>query len=67
MRMSHETHEDDGTNHDYLEDDVDIDDLSFRRQISTTVHCDADSDGGEGNAKPLHVQIIKLDVEILIT
>lgn len=59
--------EDDDTNHGYLEEDVDIDDLVVLSSNIDNLEGDADSDGGEDNAKPLHVQIAELEVEILTT
>ena len=49
-------YEDDGTNHDNLEDDVDIDNFT---PLSSNI------DGGEDAPKPLHVQIAELEVQIL--
>ena len=65
VRMSQNIYEDDDTNHDYLENDVDIDDLVIPSSNVDNLVGDDDSDGGKENAKPLQVQIAELEVEIL--
>ena len=49
------TFEDDGTNHDYLEEDVDIDNFAPPSSNIDNIGGDADSDGGEDALKPLQV------------
>ena len=58
-------YEDDGTNHDYLEEDVNIDNFAppFLNINDLGVH--ADNDRGEDAPKPLQVQIAELKVQIL--
>ena len=55
-------YEDDDTNHDYLEEDVDINNFAppYRRPWG-----DTDSDGGEDAPNSLQVQIAELEVQIL--
>ena len=65
VRMSQDTYEDDDTNHNYLEKDVDIDDIVVPSSNTMDLGGDGDSDEGEGNAKPLQVQMVELEVEIL--
>ena len=59
------TFEDDGTNHDHLEEDVDIDNFAPASSNIDNLGGDADSDGGEDAPKPLHVQIAELEIQIL--
>ena len=47
------TYEDDGTNHDYLEEDIDIDNIAPPSSNIDNIGGDAESDGGEGAPKPL--------------
>ena len=65
VRMSQDTREDDDNNHDYLEEDVDINDPVIPSSSTVVLRGDCDNDGGEGNAKPLQVQMAELEVEIL--
>ena len=65
VRMSHSIYEDDATNYDYFEEDVDIDDLVIPSSNVDNLVGDDNSDGDKRNAKSLHVQIAKLEVEIL--
>ena len=70
VRMSQDTYENDDdddndTNYDYLEEDVDIDNLVIPSSNIVDLGSDGDSDGGEGNAKPLQMQMTELEVEIL--
>lgn len=57
MTMSKETCDDGKANHDYLEEDVDMDDLVIPSSNINNIRSEADSDASEDNAKPLHVQI----------
>ena len=50
-------YKDDDTNHDYLEEDADMDDLVIPSLNIDNLRGDGDGDGGERNAKPLQVQI----------
>ena len=59
------TYEDDGTNHDYLEEDIDIDNIAPPSSNIDNIGGDPESDGGEGAPKPLQVQIAELEVQIL--
>ena len=65
VRMLHDTYEDDDTNHDYLKDDVDIDDLVIPLSNVNNFAGDNNNDGGKGDTKPLQVQIAELEVKIL--
>ena len=60
------TYEDDGTNHDYLEEDVDINNFAPPSSNINNLGGDADSDGGEDVPMSLQVQIAELEVQILI-
>lgn len=57
VRISHDMYKDDDTNHDYLEEDADMDDLVIPSLNIDNLRGDGDGDGGERNAKPLQVQI----------
>lgn len=65
--MSQDTYEDDDTNHDYLEEDVGIDNLVISSSNIDNLGGNGDNDAGEGNAKPLQVQIAEIEVEYLTT
>ena len=65
VRMSQNIYEDDDTNHDYLKEDVDIDNLVIPSSNVDNLVGDDDSDGDKGNVKPLQVQIAELEVKIL--
>ena len=56
---------DDDTNHDYLEENVDIDDLVIPSSNVDNIAGDNDIDGGKGTVKPLQMQIAEPEVEIL--
>ena len=63
--MSQNIYGDDDTNHDYLKENVDIDDLVIPSSNVDNLVGDDDNDGGKRNAKPLQVQIAELEMEIL--
>ena len=65
MKMSQNTYEDDDINHDYLEEDVDINDLVIPSSNVDNIAGDNDIDGGKGTVKPLQMQIAEPEVEIL--
>lgn len=65
MKMSKETWDDDGANHDHLKEDIDIDNLIILSSNIDNLRGKADNDVGEVYAKPLHEQIAKLEVELL--
>ena len=65
VRMTQETYEDDVGNHDYLEEDVHLDDLDIPFSNVDNYAGGDEGDGGKGDAKPLQVQIAELEVEIL--
>jgi hypothetical protein len=65
--MSQDTYEDDDTNHDYLEEDVGIDNFVIPSSNIDNFGGKGDNDAGEGNAKPFQVQIAELEVEYLTT
>ena len=66
VRMSQDFCDDDDNNHDYLEEDVDMNDLVIPSSSTVDLGGDGDSDGGEKKAKPLQVQMAELGVEILM-
>lgn len=65
VRMSEDTYEDGNTNYNYLEKQVDIDDLVIPSLNIDNLEGDGDSNRGKGNAKPLQMKIAELEVEIL--
>ena len=63
-RMADDTFEDD-TAHDYLKEDVGLDDLVIPCSAVDNLAGDDLSDGVKGAAKPLQVQMAELEVELL--
>jgi hypothetical protein len=59
-RMAEDTFEEDGTNHDYLEEDVGLDDLVIPSSAVDNFAGNDDSDEVKGAAKPLQVQMTEL-------
>ena len=63
--MVEDTFEEDDTAHDYLEEDVGLDDLVIPSSAVDNLAGDDLSDGVKGAAKPLQVQMAELEVELL--
>jgi hypothetical protein len=64
-RMAEDTFEGDDTNHDYLEENVGLDDLVIPSSAVDNLASKDNSDGVKRAAKPLQVQMTELEMELL--